>query len=105
MTDGQTICAIGERNGMVVMSFPKPIQEFIIGPEQARQMAEQFAKSAYTAHHGHAPDGAPRSIVTDQLRNRLRARSALVVRSLFEQGKSAEYIGQHITDLLLSEVA
>ena len=103
--DGRTICAIGERNGMVVMSFPKPIQEFVIDAEQARQMAEQFARCAYTAHHGFEPDGAPKSVVTDQMRNRLRARASLVVRSLFEQGKTSEFIGAHVTDLLLSEIS
>lgn len=102
MTD--TICAIGERDGKVVMSFPRPIPELVIDAEQARQMGEQFARCAYVAQTGRQPSES-KSMISEHLRKSLGARAGIVIRTLLEQGKSAEYIGKHITSIILSEVA
>lgn len=103
MSDEKLI-AIGERNGKVVLMFPKPTTEFQMDAENARRIAEQLARSAYTAHFGREPSGKPRSMVTESLRKHMRARVKLVVRSLLEQGKSWQYISQHVVDLILREV-
>lgn len=103
MTDS-TICAIGERNGMVVMSFPRPVTEFTIDAEQARQMAEQFARSAHKAHTGNAWPTPSKSAVSEALRKRLHARASIVARTLIEQGKSPAYIARHMVDIILTEV-
>jgi hypothetical protein len=34
----------------------------------------------------------------------MRARAAIVVRTLMEQGKSADYIGKHLVDIILTEI-
>lgn len=101
--DGSTICAIGERDGKVVLSFPHPVREISVDPEQARQMGEQFARSAYSAHFGSASQ-MTKSIVSEQIRRKLKARATLVIRSLFDDGRTPDYIADHLVDLLLSEV-
>lgn len=99
------LIAVGERDRMVVLSFPEPTREFAMDAETARQVGEQIARSAYVARFGRQPDGAPRSMVTEGMRQRMRARAGLVARSLAEQGKDWQYIGQHLVDLILKEVA
>ena len=103
-SDGALI-AIGEKDGKVILTFSKPTQWLPIDPETARQMAEQLARSAYTARFGRAPDGKPRSMVTESLRRHMRARAMLVSRSLIEQGRNWDYISRQLVDLILKEVA
>ena len=97
------LIAIGERNGKVVLSFPHATKEFTCDAETARQIAEQIARSAYKAHYGaEVAEGSKRSEVTELMRQRMHGRAAIVVRTLLDQGKSAEYIGKHLTDTILS---
>lgn len=103
MSEPTTLIAIGERNGSVVFSFPHATTEFVCDAETARQISEQIARSAYKAHYGvDVADGSKRSQVTEMMRQRMHGRAAIVVRTLMEQGKSAEYIGKHLTDTILS---
>lgn len=97
------LIAIGERNGKVVFNFPHATSEFICDAENARQIAEQIARSAYKAHTGRDAQGG-KSVIGEAVRRRLHARAVIVVRTLIEQGKSAEYIGKHLTDIILGEV-
>jgi len=103
MTDDMLI-AIGERNGKVVFTFPHATNEFICDAENARQIAEQIARSSYRAHYGRDWT-EQRSAITEQLRTRLQARALIVVRTLMEQGKKPEYIARHLVDVILTEIA
>jgi hypothetical protein len=97
------LIAIGERHGKVVFSFPHPTNEFVCDAENARQISEQIARSAHKAHTG-SEWPSTRSAVSEALRKRMRARAAIVVRTLMEQGKSADYIGKHLVDIILTEI-
>lgn len=98
------LIAIGENQGKVVFSFPRPTTEFVCDAENARNIAEQIARSAHKAHFGFLPE-AQRSLVGENIRKRLKARAFLVIRSSIEQGKKADYIANEVTDMLLREVA
>lgn len=97
------LVAIGEEAGKVIFRFPHPTNEFVCEPENARLIAEQIAKSAYIAHYGRQPE--QRSLIGESMRKSMKGRATIVIRSLMEAGKSPGYIADHITDLILKEVA
>ena len=103
MPSDSTLLAVGEREGRVVLSFPSPVRECVIQPEVARQCAEQIARSAYRAHYGH--DAATsRSAISAAKRAHLRARAALMLRSLTERGYSYDRMARELVAQLLAEL-
>ena len=102
--EGTSIVAVGEREGKVRLEFPKAVQWCELDPETARQVAEQLAKSAYTAHYGRPPPIQHQSLLAEQVRNKLKARATLIIRSMTEQGRKANYIADQVVDQLLKEV-
>lgn len=102
--EGTGIVAVGEREGKVRLEFPKAVQWCELDPETARQVAEQLAKSAYTAHYGKAPEVKQQSLLAEQIRKKLHARATLLIRGMIEQGRKAPYIAHHVVDQILKEV-
>lgn len=102
-TDTTTMLAIGERHNRVVLSFPHAVRECVIEPETARQVGEQIARSAYTAHYG-VPPPVGRSAISSAKRAALKARATLIIRSLAEAHKSAGYTADHVVDMLLADL-
>ena len=101
--DEGTLVAIGEQDGQVMLMFPKPIQWLALDPENARQIAEQIARSAYAAHTGMTPLNQ-KSYVSENIRVMLNARVTMIIRSLNEQGKSPDWIAREVIDRVLAEV-
>ena len=99
-----TQVAIGDLEGKVVMAFDRPTSKLLLDPENARQIGEQLARSAYTVKYGVAPQ-PPGSAIKEHTRNTLIQRFVMVDRSLREQGRSPAYIAQQLVDLFLSEVS
>jgi len=97
-----TTCAVGERDGMVVLEFPESVSFATFDPETARQIGEAIAKQAYHAHTGkNVPDG--RSIIADSARDKLIVRVAHMLRSL--RNKKLDYQAKQLVDTILSEVS
>lgn len=105
ITAEATMVAVGERSGKVVLTFSKPIQWLPLDPENARQIAEQMAKSAYTARYGREPTGEPRSMITEKLRKHMRSRATIIIRTLMEENRGPGYIANHVVDAILRELA
>jgi len=105
ITAEATMVAVGERDGQVILTFSKSVQWLPLDPENARQIAEQMAKSAYTARYGREPTGAPKSIVTEQLRQHMRARTKIIIRTLIGEGRAPEFIAEHVVDSILREIS
>lgn len=99
---GTTTCAIGNRDGQVVMTFPQPVEWAAFDPETARQIGEAMAKEAYTVRYGRKPEG--KSIIADEIRQRLLNRATLIIRSLQEKGKLPGHIAKEVVDTILSEI-
>jgi hypothetical protein len=100
----------------VVLRFPQPTELVVFGAENARQIAESLARYAYQAHTGKELSDADiqsqiaqdiRDRLTDQLRDRMIARFALVVPSMLEKLKGSATPGRiamELVDILLREV-
>lgn len=98
-----TTCAIGERDGNVILEFPEAVQWAAFDPETARQIGEAIAKEAYHIHTGMKAEG--KSILSDQVRNRLVTRATHIIRDLRLKGKSHGYIAMCVVDAILAEVS
>ena len=103
MTEGATTCAIGERDGLVIMNFPKEVQWAAFDPETARQIGEAIARQAYEIHTGLKADPG-RSIISEEKRTRLITRATHVIRSLQDSGKLPGFIAAQVVDTILAEV-
>lgn len=102
--DGADRCAVGDLNGHVVMTFPKPVQWVSWSPETAGQIGEAMARSAYKIKTG-IDNVNGGSVINKEIRNRLLTRATHVIRSMQEQGRMPGYIAAEVVDLILSEVA
>ena len=98
-----TTLAIGDRLGKVVISFPGPTTECELDAETAREVGEQLAKSAYTAHYGRPPPRGGSHIAKEKV-DHLKARATLIIRSLTDRGANAGYIAEHVVRMLVSEM-
>jgi len=101
--DGGPLVAIGERDGKVIMTFSSPVQWLPLDPENARQIAEQIARSAYKARFGRDPN-ENRSYITDTIRQGLHARATMIIRSMTTQGKRSNHIASQVVDEILKEI-
>ena len=99
---GTTTCAVGERDGQVVLQFPESVQWAAFDPETARQIGEAMAKEAYTIRYGRQPQG--KSVLADEVRQRLLNRATIIIRSLQEKGRMPGFIAMEVVDAILQEV-
>lgn len=103
MSEGATTCAIGERDGLVILNFPKEVQWAAFDPETARQIGEAIARQAYEIHTGLKAD-PNRSIISEEKRGRLIIRATHVIRSLMDSGKLPGYIAAQVVDTILADI-
>lgn len=99
---GSTTCAIGNRDGQVILQFPEAIEWAAFDPETARRIGEAMAREAYAVRYGNKPEG--KSVVADEIRARLLNRATLIIRSLQEKGKLPGVIASEVVDVILQEV-
>lgn len=101
--------------GEVVLKFPQPMEVLTFGSENARAFAEIMGRCAYEAHYGKPPPDDMASVIaqdirdklTDQLRDRMIARIALVMPSMLEQLKGQKTPGRiamELVDIFMREV-
>ena len=100
---GSTTCAIGNRDGQVILQFPQAVEWAAFDPETARQIGEAMAREAYTVRFGKSPDS--KSIIADEVRTKLLNRATLIIRSLQEKNKLPGLIAMEVVDAILSEIA
>lgn len=99
---GTTTCAIGNRDGQVVMSFPTAVEWASFDPETARQIGEAMAREAYTVRYGVTPKS--KSVLSEELQTRVMNKATIVVRTLMEQGKKPGFIANAVVNAILMEV-
>lgn len=91
--------AIGERDGMVCLQFPKPVQWCTLTPETALSVGEAVAKQSYTTKYGAVP---ARSAITVAIQQKLINRVAGLLRS--RPNERPELTAHRLVDIVLSEV-
>jgi hypothetical protein len=96
-----TTCAVGEREGQVILTFPEPVQWAAFDPETAKQIGIQMAKSSYEAVYGKAPAG---NAISQEIRAKLVVRTQHVIRSMQEKNKAPEFIAMEVVDTILAEI-
>ena len=100
---GTTTCAVGERDGQVVLTFPFPVEWATFDPETARQIGEAMAREAYKAKYGRASNEKG-SVISEQIRTRLISRVTIIIRSMQNKQKLPGYIAAEVVDSVLQEV-
>lgn len=99
---GTTTCAIGNRDGQVIMTFPEAVEWAAFDPETARQIGEAMAREAYAVRYGRQPES--KSVISDEVRQRLMNRATIIIRSLQEKSRAPGFIAMEVVDAILSEV-
>ncbi len=99
---GSTTCAIGNRDGQVVMTFPTAVEWAAFDPETARQIGEAMAREAYTVRYGRSPQS--KSVLTDDIKVRIQNKATIIIRTLIEKNRAPGFIAMEVVDAILSEV-
>jgi len=104
--------AIGEDRGRVVLMWHKPATSVTLEPQNAFVLAENLARAAHAARFPgeKLPDtgylaAQIRAKVTEELRDRLVARAAMMLHSARQSPKSDGQIALEIVDQLLAAVS
>ena len=96
--------ALGDRDGMVVLEFQKPVRWCTLDPATALQVGLAMARSAHKAKTGlEASSG--KAVLSVEIRNKLVNRVELVAKNLQERGKNPRYIAEQLVDIVLREMA
>jgi hypothetical protein len=91
--------AVGDRDGMVCLQFPKPVQWCTLDPDTARNVGEAMARQAYVTQYGAAPS---RSAITVAIQQKLINRVSLLLRN--RPNERPELTAHRLVDIVLSEV-
>lgn len=98
-----TTCAVGERDGKVILEFPKPVQWAAFTPDVARNIGMAMAQNAYNAKYPGQNNDAKKEL-TQQLVTKLQTRLTLVIKNLQDRGKDSAYIADEVMNIILREV-
>lgn len=109
MSEQPTKIAVSDRDGKVILQFSKPITNLVMDPANVMPIAEAIARAAYICTHGKPPASNAsiiaqeiRSRVTEQMRDQMVSRVALMLVSLRDQTKSDGYTAMQIVDTVLA---
>ena len=101
---------IGDGN-KVVMHWHEPIRLISFTPQRAFELAEAIARQAHRAHFGEDVQGDGsylgqqiKARLTEELRDKMVARIALMLTSMTNQGKTHGYMALQIVDTIFAEV-
>lgn len=108
---GATELAVKCEGHHVILRFPRPVAWVLLEPEVAYHAGEAIARAAHEARHGTVPDDATyiasqvRARVTEDLRNLLVARVALMLPSLRQNNQTDGYVAMQVVDTVLAQIA
>lgn len=107
---GATEMILALEEGRVIIRFKEPKLWVAFDAKNAMAVSGRMARMAYEAHTGQpAPDAnamerVVQSKLTEQMRDRMIARVALMLPNLLEKGKTPGYIAMQIVDSIFSAV-
>ena len=96
--------AVGEQDGMVVISFPKPVQWATFDPETAKNIGMAMAKTSYELTTNSKTDASGAKILSETMQAKLVTRLTHVIRNLSEKGKPPGFIAEECMTVILREV-
>lgn len=99
---GNANVQIGVVKGRVHFELPVGINWIAMDPDNARIMGEELARRAFEAHTGRAPD-AGKSLVVDQIREKMVNRILHVLTSMESQKVPMLRRAQAVVDIVLQE--
>lgn len=104
MSEGTTTVAVGDRDGQVVLQFPKAVSWAALDPETARQVGEAMARTAYKCRYGAEPDKASGSKIAEGVYQKLVKRVELVISSMQRKQKHPTVVASEVVDVVMREV-
>lgn len=109
--DGSVEMILGNEAGRVVLRFKEPMNFVAFDPQNAFRIGEAIAREAHRVKFGEGPpsDGSyiasqVKARITEELRDRLVTRVAVMLPSLLLANKSHGYLAMTIVDTVLAEV-
>jgi hypothetical protein len=109
MSEPKTKIVVESRDGKVILQFSKPTQNLVMEPGDAFPIAEGMARAAHNAKFPGEPikDGSyiaeqVRARVTDNLRDAMVARAAIVMNNLYQKKWTPKKAALEIVDVVLA---
>lgn len=95
--------AIGERDGRVILSFPKPVLWCALDTATAVAVGEALARASYKAQFKSDPD--PKTpLLKIEIRKKLLKRTEHTLRSCRDQKRDDRYIAETVVNDVLREI-
>lgn len=96
--------AVGDRGGMVVLEFPKPVTFVLLDPATAGAIGEAMARRAYKVVAGDDPTPQRKSFLADRAAAKLRVRVEHMIRSMSNEGVDPKIQAARVVEECLKEV-
>ena len=107
--EGNVNIAIAAKAGKVVVRFQRPVENWVLDPQNGFEIGEALARTSHRARFGREPPTDQsylaqqvRARVTEQLRQRMVARATVMMTSLYTEKKEPAKIAQLLVDALLA---
>lgn len=102
--DGATTLAVGDREGKVVLVFPRPVGWVALDPDVAPLVAERMIQAAVACGQ-RVTIQMPERQVSPAQRMAMIVRAEIVMRQLRGRGKPDDYIAAEVVDVVLKGLA
>lgn len=99
--DGTTQVAVGDRNGQVVLQYPRPVQWVAIDPQTAVQVAKSMIDAAVNCGMN-VEIKAPKPEVTEGQRVRMEARCLMILKNKREHTEKDPVLARRLVDTILN---
>lgn len=99
--DGTTQVAVGDRDGQVILQYPRPVQWVALDPQTAVQIAKAMIDAAHSC--GHTIEiRLPKPEVTEGQRIRMEARCLMILKNKREHTEKDPVLARRLVDTILN---
>lgn len=99
--EGTTQVAVGDREGQVVLQYPRPVQWAALDPQTAVQIAKAMIDAAVNCGMN-VEIKAPKPTVSEGLRVRMEARCLMILNNKREHPEKNPILAKRLVDTILN---
>ena len=99
--EGTTQVAVGDREGQVVLQFPRPIQWAALDPQTAVQIAKAMMDAAPNCGMN-IEIKLPKPVITEGMRTRMEARALMILNNKRDHTEKTPILARRMVDTILN---
>ena len=99
--EGTTQCAVGDREGHVLLQYPRPVQWVALDPQTAVQIAKAMMDAASNCGMN-IEIKLPKPVITEGMRTRMEVRAMMILNNKREHTEKTPVLARRMVDTILN---